>query len=155
MPYIVLRPSIIVGDSKTGEVGIDKMVYGVAKIYHLLTRLVKREYRDRGGIPAELKYYVKGDPKEILTTLDLERLPDVKRYGGFTLAYETMSRQLETFSIPETPGYLAYTIVDNSAIMVSDPLSSTSPAAHMHTGITTPPSSLLTTTSHPLIHMNC
>ena len=61
-PYIILRPSIIVGDSKTGEVGVDKMVYGVAKTYYLLTRLLNREYRDRGGIPEALKYYVKGEP---------------------------------------------------------------------------------------------
>ncbi|MCK5819321.1 MAG: SDR family oxidoreductase [Psychromonas sp.] len=251
LPFIIIRPSIIMGDSKTGEVDVDKMVYGFVKTYHLIYRLVKREYRDKECIPNDLKYFVKGnhlaeknlicvddvvhlmseiqkkgeigktyhcvnpqtttigklhkiaidllnvkflemqisflplldrkqkiidsgvdvyadymmysdpifDLKNITkinsqpivpmnntvlnflfdtylqtqqsnsgnnktsTLLDLSRLPDVKQYGCFPLAYETMSRQLQVFRLDNSSGYIGYAIVDATAIMVGDPVS--------------------------------
>ncbi|MFW6449593.1 MAG: SDR family oxidoreductase [Nanoarchaeota archaeon] len=42
IPYVIMRPSIIVGDSQTGEAESDKMVYGVIKLYGVLDKLMKR-----------------------------------------------------------------------------------------------------------------
>ncbi|NEX15155.1 MAG: hypothetical protein C1943_00610 [Halochromatium sp.] len=42
LPWVVLRPSIIMGHSRTGAVESDKMVYGAVKACHLVMRLPGR-----------------------------------------------------------------------------------------------------------------
>jgi len=58
--HIILRPSIIMGNSKSFEADSDKMVYGVVKLYHTLNRLLEREYRDENGLPNNLNFDVRG-----------------------------------------------------------------------------------------------
>ena len=257
LPWIIIRPSIIMGHSETGEVDSDKMVYGVVKSYQSLDDWVRRDYRDQGGPPPALRYEVKGnpkatknlvctddvvrlmllvrtqgrigstdhcthsqpttigllhelitsvltvnyldlvpelaprsDPKQIFidrgvrvyepymmqpdplfdqtnayalgdwrplpmtrerqhfligayvdglrrrkgprpepaatatnTALDPARLSDVREFGNFSLAYETMSRQVEAFRAPGVSGYLAYAVVGRTAMMIGDPVS--------------------------------
>lgn len=251
LPWTVIRPSILMGDSVTGEAFSDKMVYGVCKVYNHVSDWLKRELAGGSERTDEYAYYVLGhdhadknciciddavrlmlavrnhgeigrtyhcchpQPVSVLdlhrevtraadapfihlspqqvpdadrkqrfldkgcdvyapymllsdppfdlrnsravapdfsptpvtptllrklfnvyttnlmnkkyvtedTSLDLSRLPDVKKHGSFTLAYETMSRQFTAFSVPETRGYLAYAIVGETAIMVGDPVS--------------------------------
>jgi len=57
------------------------------------------------------------------TSLDLGRLSDVQKYGDFSLAHDTMSRQVNAFRVEGLPGYIAYAAVKNTAIMVGDPVS--------------------------------
>lgn len=253
LPWVVLRPSIIMGHSKTGAVESDKMIYGVIKAYHLVSRLVRREHPDAKTRPKDLVYWVRGrpevalnlicvddlvamlrqarrhaepgrtyhcvhpeettlahlhalttarldapylrmqpefpsnpdrkqrlvdrsvrtyadymltdpprfalgnqrqllngsrpqafdqtlldflihryladcgeparQPERVAASLDLSRYPDVRRYGNFSIAYETLARQLDTFRVAGLPGYLAYAQVDTFAILVGDPVS--------------------------------
>lgn len=254
LPWVIIRPSIIMGDSQTGDVENDKMVYGAMKVYDTFRKLVEREYRDLGGPPAELQYCIRGnaiadknlvcvddvvrlmsrirDAGEVgktyhgthsqsVTTgaihdtivrvlgmhylslmpviadytdskhrfvnkglkslvaymvnhdppfrqenvlrlggwqpqpmndervhflikkfadvslrsngaskshstngsIELTRFEDVKQYGSFTLAYDTMSVDFSTFRAPRVQGYIAYKIVDYTALMIGDPVS--------------------------------
>ena len=52
LPFVIVRPSIIVGDSQTGEVDSDKMMYGVAKAYYIAARLARTK-ADRTGRPIQ------------------------------------------------------------------------------------------------------
>ncbi|MCC6796884.1 MAG: DUF2156 domain-containing protein [Candidatus Hydrogenedentes bacterium] len=254
LPWVIVRPSIIMGDSQTGDVENDKMVYGAMKVYNSFRKLVEREYRDLGGPPAELRYCIRGiegadknlvcvddvvrlmsrirddgeigktyhgthsqsvttgtihdtiirvlgmhyltlmpeipeymdskhrfvnkglrslaaymvnhdppfcqdnvqrlggwQPKPMSETrvhflikkfadaslhsnddtkthsssghIDLTRFDDVKRFGTFSLAYDTMSVDLSTFRAQGIQGYIAYKVVDHTALMVADPVS--------------------------------
>ena len=254
LPWVIIRPSIIMGDSQTGDVDNDKMIYGAMKVYDMFRKLVEREYRDLGGPPAELRYCIKGiedadknlvcvddivrlmeriredgiigktyhgthmqtvttgalhdtivrvlgmhylalmpaipdymdskhrfinkglrslaaymvnhdppfcqdnvqrlsgwQPKPMNEkrvhflikkfadtslhtngetkspsnngTIDLSRFEDVKRFGSFSLAYDTMSVDLSTFRAKGVQGYIAYKVVDHTALMVADPVS--------------------------------
>ena len=249
LPWTVIRPSILMGDSVTGESYSDKMAYGVCKVYHSLAEWVQREepdgtaagtrryrvcgcgdaakncvciddavrlmlaVRERGAIcktyhcchsqptnMAELHaavtraaespflsldpqpvadadrkqrfvdkgvrvyepYMTLSDPpfqlvnvltiapgfrpapmnQELLgrlfnvyigdlrrkkhgandTSLNLCRFDAVKKYGAFALAYNSMSRQFDAFYCDGVDGYLAYAMVDRTAMMVGDPV---------------------------------
>ena len=95
LPFIIIRPSIIMGNSRTGEVSVDKMVYGILKTYHLVRRLVNREYRD--GPPKKLKYYVKGNPsvtKNLICVDDVVRLMlEIRRKGEIGRTYHCTNPQ--------------------------------------------------------------
>ncbi len=251
LPWTVIRPSILMGDSITGEAFSDKMVYGVCKVYNHVSDWLKREQAEGSKNTDDYAYYVLGkehaaknciciddavrlmlavrqhgeigrtyhcchpQPVSVLdlhkevtraaaapfirlsaeqvpdadrkqrfldrgcevyapymllsdpffdlsnsrqaapdfapapvtpdllrklfniytacllnrkyvaedTSLDLSRLAAIKKYGSFTMAYDTMSRQFTAFSLPGAEGYLAYAIVGESAIMVGDPVS--------------------------------
>jgi lysylphosphatidylglycerol synthetase-like protein (DUF2156 family) len=56
------------------------------------------------------------------TTLDLTRLEAVKKHGSFALAYNSMSRQFDAFTAEGVDGYLAYALVDGTAMLVGDPV---------------------------------
>jgi nucleoside-diphosphate-sugar epimerase len=95
LPFIIIRPSIIMGDSRTGEISVDKMIYGIFKTYHIVWRLVNREYRD--GLPKELKYYVKGNPsatKNLICVDDVVRLMlEIRRKGEIGRTYHCTNPQ--------------------------------------------------------------
>jgi nucleoside-diphosphate-sugar epimerase len=59
VPWLVIRPSILLGDSRTGESNSDKMAYGVCKIYHSVARWLRREERD-GDLGSDRRYRVVG-----------------------------------------------------------------------------------------------
>jgi nucleoside-diphosphate-sugar epimerase len=59
LPFIIMRPSIIMGDSVTGEAKSDKMVYGVVKLCERALRIVQREYGET--IPSSVNYFIKGN----------------------------------------------------------------------------------------------
>lgn len=85
VPWTILRPSIVMGHSETGEAETDKTAYGIAKIYHLLKLLVEREWRDRGGIPDDLRYFIRGRreaTKDIIVVDDVVRLMVAVRQKG-------------------------------------------------------------------------
>jgi nucleoside-diphosphate-sugar epimerase len=248
IPWIVIRPSILMGDSVTGESDSDKMAYGVCKVYHSVGQWVRREERE-GAWKSDQRYRVRGraeaaknciciddalamllavrergvvgrtyhcthpqpttmgelhaagadvthtpiflstsdattddrkqhfmdkgcrtyEPYMLLSdclfdlnntreiapelrpkpmtaerlrflfdayvvdlrerkdttqdsSLDLSRFPAVRRYGSFTLAYNSMSRQFRAFTAQGADGYLPYAMVDKTAMMVGDPV---------------------------------
>jgi nucleoside-diphosphate-sugar epimerase len=85
LPFIIIRPSIVMGHSESGEVESDKMVYGVVKLYHLLFKLLKREYRDKGKIPDDLRYFTKGEQdatKNLIAVDDVIRVMNAIRENG-------------------------------------------------------------------------
>jgi nucleoside-diphosphate-sugar epimerase len=59
LPFIIMRPSIIMGDSVTGEAKSDKMVYGVLKLCERALRTLQKEYGRT--IPSSVNYFIKGN----------------------------------------------------------------------------------------------
>jgi phosphatidylglycerol lysyltransferase len=85
LPWIILRPSIIMGHSISGEAESDKMVYGVMKLYHRLEQYLRRKYRDSGGPPEDLRFYVNARPdvtKNCIVVDDVVRLMMSARHNG-------------------------------------------------------------------------
>lgn len=97
LPFIIARPSIIQGDSRTGKAESDKMAYGILKTLHRLKRLVQREYRDHeeykctGGIPPDLSFLVQGRPqtkKNMITSDDvIDIIEKVRLHGEIGKTY--------------------------------------------------------------------
>lgn len=48
LPWIILRPSIIVGDSRTGEAKSNKMIYGFIRSYHLVNKMILKDLERKG-----------------------------------------------------------------------------------------------------------
>jgi nucleoside-diphosphate-sugar epimerase len=107
IPWTILRPSIVMGHSETGEVENDKTTYGYAKIYHLLKLLIEREWRDRGGIPSDLRYSVRGKSgatKDVVMVDDIARMMvAIRQQGELGKTYNmTASRQTNVGEITDT-----------------------------------------------------
>jgi lysylphosphatidylglycerol synthetase-like protein (DUF2156 family)/nucleoside-diphosphate-sugar epimerase len=82
LPWIVIRPSILLGDSRTGECDSDKMAYGVCKSYFMVGQWVRREQSDESEAR---EYIVKGahDATKNCVCVDdaVRLLLDIRRHG--------------------------------------------------------------------------
>jgi nucleoside-diphosphate-sugar epimerase len=67
LPFIVLRPSIIMGDSRDGRAESTKMAYGILRTFDQLSDLARKR-----NIPKETKYFIKGmyDSRKNIITID-------------------------------------------------------------------------------------
>ena len=89
LPFIIMRPSIIMGDSVTGEAKSDKMVYGVVKLCERALRILQREYGET--IPSSVTYFIKGNraaSKNLIAIDDVTDLMlDVRQKGQVGKTY--------------------------------------------------------------------
>ena len=89
LPFIIMRPSIIMGDSVTGEAKSDKMVYGVVKLCERALRILQREFG--GDIPSNIRYFLKGNreaTKNLITIDDVvDLMLSVREKGRTGLTY--------------------------------------------------------------------
>lgn len=100
LPFVVLRPSIIMGHSKTAEAESEKMVYGVVKNYFWLKWLILKEF---GKIPSEIKknkLRVRGKPevfKNLITVDDvIEASLRIKEKGETGTSYHLTNPKMTT-----------------------------------------------------------
>jgi nucleoside-diphosphate-sugar epimerase len=75
LPFIIMRPSIIMGDSVTGEAKSDKMVYGVVKLCERALRTFQREYGET--IPSSVNYFIKGNKAASKNLIVLDDVTDL------------------------------------------------------------------------------
>ena len=75
LPFIIMRPSIIMGDSATGEAKSDKMVYGVVKLCERALRTLQREYGET--IPSSVSYFIKGNRAASKNLIALDDVTDL------------------------------------------------------------------------------
>lgn len=98
IPWSILRPAIVMGDTVTGEAESDKTVYGMAKLYYLLHQLIDHKWRDKGGIPTDLRYKLrakKETTKNIVAVNEVVRLMLlVKDYGEKGKTYHLTASRL-------------------------------------------------------------
>lgn len=62
LPYIIIRPSTVIGHSQTGEVDSDKMMYGLIKAYHTADRLRRRPNRKSKDADGPQMLFMNADP---------------------------------------------------------------------------------------------
>jgi len=85
LPWVIIRPSIIVGHSQTGEAESDKMVYGVVRCYHTLASWLERNVHDHNGRRPKLRYVVRADydvAKNLICVDDCVRIMLAARERG-------------------------------------------------------------------------
>jgi nucleoside-diphosphate-sugar epimerase len=75
LPFIIMRPSIIMGDSVTGEAKSDKMVYGVVKLCERALRTLQREYGET--IPPSVNYFIKGNSAASKNLIAIDDVTDL------------------------------------------------------------------------------
>jgi nucleoside-diphosphate-sugar epimerase len=71
LPWIIIRPSIVMGDSVTGEAETDKTAYGIVRVCALLKQFLERSDE---GLQSKKKYYIQANRE---ATLDVVPVDDV------------------------------------------------------------------------------
>jgi nucleoside-diphosphate-sugar epimerase len=98
LPFIIMRPSIIMGDSVTGEAKSDKMVYGVLKLCERALRTLQKEYGET--IPSSVNYFIKGNRAASKNLIAIDNVTDlmlrVRQKGQVGKTYHLCNPQSTT-----------------------------------------------------------
>lgn len=76
LPWIVIRPSIVMGDSITGEAETDKTAYGIVQMCAVLKRLTNKRLDSQTVSSKQNHYYLTGNPE---STMDIVTVDEVVR----------------------------------------------------------------------------
>lgn len=108
--YKIFRPSVIMGDTETGDCDSDKMVYGVIKLYDIINKVLSRSYNK--NIPKGIKYYIKGVSNSLLNLISVNNVVDlilkIGEYGEVNKAFHLTNPNYA--SVEDIHNYVKYSV---------------------------------------------